>query len=147
MSWISKGLGIAVLGLTLSAPSMAAQVRARVVVAQPRVVVAPAPRVVVRSYAPYGWYGYGYYGPVWGYPAYPAYVVRPNTGEVKINTDMKDASLYIDGGYVGPVKKFKKVELRPGNHDVELRDGTGGRLYDRRVQVIVGKTVELRAYS
>ena len=145
MSWISKGLGIAVLGLSLSAPAVAAQVTARVVVARPRVVVAP--RVVVRSYAPFGWYGYGYYGPGWGYPLYPSYVVRPNTGEVKIDTDMKDASLYIDGGYVGPVKKFKKVELRPGNHDVELRDGTGGRLFDRRVQVIVGKTVELRAYS
>jgi hypothetical protein len=141
MSWISKGLGIAVLGLSLSAPSMAAQ---RVAVGA-RVVVGP--RVVVRSYAPFGWYGgYGYYGPGWGYPVYPSYV-RPNTGEVKIDTDMKDASLYIDGGFVGPVKKFKKVELRPGNHDIELRDGTGERLFDRRVQVIVGKSVELRAYS
>jgi len=146
MSWISKGLGIAVLGLSLTAPSMAAQVATRVVVARPHVVVAP--RVVVRSYAPSGWYGYGYYGPVWGYPVYPAYAyVRPNTGEVKINTDMKDASLYIDGGFVGPVKKFKKVELRPGNHDIELRNATGERLFDRRVQVIVGKSVELRAYS
>jgi hypothetical protein len=60
---------------------------------------------------------------------------------------MKDASLYIDGGFVGPVRKFKKVELRPGNHDIELRDESGGRLFDRRVQVIVGKSVELRAYS
>jgi hypothetical protein len=73
--------------------------------------------------------------------------VRPNTGEVKIDTDMKDASLYIDGGFVGPVRKFKKVELRPGNHDIELRDTSGSRLFDRRVQVIVGKSIELRAYS
>ena len=60
---------------------------------------------------------------------------------------MKDASLYIDGGFVGPVRKFKKVELRPGNHDIELRDAAGGRLFGRRVQVIVGKSVELKAYS
>ena len=141
MSWISKGLGIAIVGLSLSAPSMAA----RVVVAGPRVVVGP--RLVVRSYAPYGFgYGYGYYRPGWSYPAYPLYAVH-NTGQVKIDTDMKDASLYIDGGFVGPVRKFKKVELRPGNHDIELRDASGGRLFDRRVQVIVGKSVELRAYS
>lgn len=139
MSWISKGLGIAILGLSLSAPSMAA----RVVVAGPQVVVGP--RVVVRSYSPYG-FGYGYYRPAWSYPAYPLYAVR-NTGQVKIDTDMKDASLYIDGGFVGPVRKFKKVELRPGNHDIELRDASGDRLFDRRVQVIVGKSVELRAYS
>ncbi len=140
MSGISKGLGIAILGLCLSAPSMAAQV-----VVGSRVVVGP--RVAVRSYVPFGWYGYGYYGPGWGYPAYPLYAIRPNTGEIKINTDMKDASLYIDGGFVGPVRKFKKVELRPGNHDIELRDASGERLFDRRVQVIVGKSVELRAYS
>ena len=140
MSWISKGLGIAILGLCLSSPSMAARV-----VVGTRVVVGP--RVVVRSYAPFGWYGYGYYGPGWVYPAYPVYALRPNTGEVKINTDMKDASLYIDGGFVGPVRKFKKVELRPGNHDIELRDASGDRLFDKRVQVIVGKSVELRFYS
>jgi hypothetical protein len=140
MSRISKGLGIAVLGLCMSAPLMAAQVAVG-----SRVVAGP--RVIVRSYAPFGWYGYGYYGPGWGYPAYPVYAVRPNTGEVKIDTDMKDASLYVDGGFVGPVRKFKKFELRPGNHDIELRDASGGRLFDRRVQVVVGKTVELRAYS
>ena len=156
MSWISKGLGIAVLGLSLSAPSMAA----RVVVAGPRGVVGPrvvvrsyAPVVrpyvpVVRSYAPYGRYGfgYGYYRPAWSYPPYPLYAVQ-TTGQVKIDTDMKDATLYIDGGFVGPVRKFKKVDLRPGNHDIELRDASGDRLFNRRVQVIVGKSVELRMYS
>src|SRR3954470_12535956 len=104
MSWILKGLGIAVLGLSLSAPAMAA----RVVVAGPRIVAGP--RVVVRPYRPFGWYGTGFYGPVWRYPGYP-YAVRPTTGEVKIDTDMKDASLYVDGGFVGPVRKFKKIEL------------------------------------
>jgi hypothetical protein len=146
MSWISKGLGIAILGLCMSAPMSATLMAAQVVVGS-RVVVGP--RVIVRSYAPFGWYGYGYgyWGPGWVYPAYPVYAVRPNTGEVKIDTDMKDASLYIDSGFVGPVRKFKKVELRPGNHEIELRDASGGRLFDKRVQVIVGKTVEFRAYS
>lgn len=154
MSWISKRLGIAILGLFMTTPLMAA----RVVVAQrhvasPRVVagsrVVAGPRVIVRSYAPNGWYGYGYgyYGPAWAYPAYPVYAPRPNTGEIRIKTDMKDASLYVDSGYVGPVRKFKKFSLSPGNHDIELRTESGGLLFDKRIQVLVGKSIELKIAS
>jgi len=150
MSFISKALGIALLGLCVSTPAMAARVvvaqRARVgsrVIVGSRVVLGP--RVVVRSYAPFGWYGY--YGSGWAYPVYPGFAVRPNTGEVKIDTHLKDASLYVDGGYVGPVSKFKKFSLSPGNHDIELRDSSGGQIFNRQVQVLVGKSVELRPAS
>src|SRR5262249_23643634 len=100
----------------------------------------PAPVVV----APYygwgpGWYGYGY-NPRCG----PAYVVRPNTGEVKLQTRMKDASVYVDGGFAGFAGKLKKFDLTPGNHDIALRDPNGATLFQERVQVIRDKTTEIK---
>jgi PEGA domain len=87
-----------------------------------------------------GWYGPGwYYGP-WGWG--PGYYV-PNAGKVKIVTPDKNASVYIDGGYAGPVAKLKKFSLRPGNHEIALRDPSGHTFYQERVQVIPGKTIEI----
>ena len=111
---------------------------------------APGGRVVVVGggfygrgwYGPgWGWYGPGwYYGPGWG----PAYYI-PNAGKVKIVTPDKNASVYVDGGYAGTVAKLKKFSLRPGNHDIALRDPDGRTFYQERVQVIPGKTTEIHA--
>jgi len=68
-----------------------------------------------------------------------------NFGYVKIKTDRKDASVYIDGGFADKVEKAKKFALRPGNHDIELRDSDGRTLYREKVAVTIGKTTELRA--
>ena len=103
----------------------------------------PAPVVVVRPYYGWGpgWYGYGYYGPWWG----PTYVTpRPNTGEVKLVTRMKDASVYVDGGFAGFAGKLKKFDLSPGNHDIALRDSRGATLFQERIQVIRDKTTEIK---
>ena len=141
MSWFSKTLGIASLGALMAVPSLA-QV---VVVQRPYF---SGPRVFVR---PYG-FGYGYYGPAWpgyywgpGYwgPRYYAYSY-PQTGEVKIETHTKNLSVYVDGGYVGPVNKFKKFWLAPGNHNIELRDASGHAFFNQRIDVILNKTVEIR---
>ena len=67
-----------------------------------------------------------------------------NFGYVKIKTDVKDAAVYIDGGYADRIDKAKKFALRPGTHDIELRDSDGRTLYRERVAVIVGKTTELK---
>ena len=89
----------------------------------------------------WGWYGPGwYYGPGWG----PRYYI-PSGGKVKIVTPDRNASVYVDGGYAGPVAKFKKFSLRPGNHDIALRDPDGRTFYQERVQVIPGKTTEIHA--
>jgi len=89
----------------------------------------------------WGWYGPGwYYGPGWG----PAYYM-PNAGKVKIVTPDKTASVYVDDGYAGPVAKLKKFSLRPGNHEIALRDSDGRTFYQERVQVIPGKTTEIHA--
>ncbi len=143
MRYFSKALGIVIAATVMAVPSFAAQ----------RVVVGPrlAPRAIVRGYAPvivrpFGYYGpgwYGYWGPDWYYPRL-GYSVGPATGEVKIDTHLKDASVYVDAGYVGPVDKFKKFRLTPGNHDIELRDRSGQTILKERVQVILDKTVEIR---
>ena len=159
MSWIPKTLGIAALGALMAAPALAAhrggRVVSRVVVA-PRVVVARPVIVRPRAYVYYGpslYYGYvspyyaspyPYYYPHSYYGFAPGYGVS-GLGEVKIESHLKDAKVYVDGGYVGPVNKFKRFGLRPGNHDIEMRDVNGAVLFNERVQVIVDRTVEIRS--
>ena len=115
MSRLSKTLAVLCLLLITVAPAFSApQFRARVV----------GPAVVVRPYGFYGSAGFGprFWGPRWGYYGYgPTAYAYPATGDVKIKTHMKDAVLYVDGGYVGPVDKFKNFGLKPGTHDIELR--------------------------
>ena len=104
--------------------------------------------IIVRGgYAYYG-PGWGWYGPYgWGWwgPPYYAYAPVPSTGDVKIVTQSKDASVYVDGGYAGVAGKLKKFHLEPGNHDIELRDRKGHVSHQERVHVIPGKTVEINA--
>jgi len=79
------------------------------------------------------------------YPyAYPPDYMATNFGYVKIKTDLKAALVYVDGGFADRVEKAKKFALRPGTHDIELRDSEGRILFQERVAVIVGKTTELR---
>lgn len=87
------------------------------------------------------------FDPFFDYP-YP-YTYEPeymaeNFGYVKIKTDRKDANVYVDGGFADKIEKAKKFALRPGNHDIELRDSDGRVLFRQRIAVLVGKTTELR---
>jgi hypothetical protein len=72
-----------------------------------------------------------------------AYAPSATTGEVKIVNAAKDALVYVDGGYAGTVGKLKKFPLRPGNHDIELRDPSGHGFHQVRIHVIPGKTLEI----
>ncbi len=89
-------------------------------------------------YDPY-WYGYG-----WGYPYY-AYGPAESSGSVKIEKAPRNDAVYVDGGYAGTVGELMKFKLRPGNHDIEVRDPDGHTVDKERIQVIAGKTVEIRA--
>ena len=101
------------------------------------------PRVFV-GVGPYYGYGYGYYGPYPYYPGYGyAYATHPNMGDVKIDTKIKNGSIYVDGGYAGETGKLKKFSLTTGNHDIEMRDSAGNSVFKERVEVIPGKTVEI----
>ena len=101
--------------------------------AQPQVVVVEPIRVFDPSFA----YPYPY--------AYPPDYMAANFGYVKIKADHKDASVFVDGGFADKLEKAKKFALRPGNHEIELRDSNGRTLYKQQIAVIVGKTTELHA--
>jgi hypothetical protein len=136
---IRKSLGAAVIGATFLAVTGVSSASAM-----------PPTRVIVRPYYRYyPYYAYGYSSPAWYGPAwYPRpYVYAParvNTGEVKIETHMKGGSIYVDGGYAGETTKLKKFDLRPGNHDIEVRDAAGYTIYRNRIQVLVGKTTDIK---
>lgn len=108
-----------------AAPAPAPQPRQRVVIVEP-----------IRVFDPFFDYPYPY--------AYAPDYMAQNFGYVKIKTESKDASVYVDGGFADKIDKAKKFALRPGNHDIELRDSDGRTLFKERVQVLVGKTTELK---
>ena len=98
---------------------------------------------------PYRYGGWGLFDPYWSSPfihpaLYSGFAQSMHTGGVKLVTADKDASVYIDGAYAGPVRKLKTIWLEPGAYQLELRS-TGGASYERKVYVLTGKTVELRA--
>jgi hypothetical protein len=108
-----------------AAPAPAPQPNQRVVVVEP-----------IRVFDPFFDYPYPY--------AYPPDYMAENFGYVKIKTERKDASVYVDGGFADRVEKAKKFALRPGTHNIELRDSDGRTLFQERVAVLVGKTTELK---
>ncbi len=109
-----------------------------VVVAGPRFYAGP-------RFAPsYRWFGYGYDYPFYGPYAYRPYGVfrSPNTGDVKLDTKVKDAQVFIDGAYAGTAGKLKNMHLRPGNYKIELR-APGMPAYSERIYVVAGKTLHV----
>jgi hypothetical protein len=95
--------------------------------------------VVGRPY--YGWYSpfWGpYWGPYWGGP----YAYYPNSGEVKIDTKVKDAQVYINGSFAGTTHDNKTMHLRPGNYNIEIREGEQTP-FSQKVYVVAGKTLHL----
>jgi PEGA domain len=93
-----------------------------------------------------GFYG-GWYGPYWG-PAYwgpywgPYYGGYPYAGEVKLDTKVKDAQVFINGAYAGTTKEDKTMHLRPGSYKIEIREGEK-TAFSQQVYVAAGKTIHL----
>ena len=137
--WIIAGL------LLVSAPPTTAQKQPVPTTPPPQQVQAPTSQppghhvVIVepiRVFDPFFDYPYPY--------AYEPDYMAANFGYVKIKTEHKDASVYVDGGFADRVEKAKKFVLRPGTHDIELRDSDGRSLFREKVAVLVGKTTELK---
>ena len=133
---MKKGLLILATALMMLAP-MSAPAAVRVVVGRPL----------------HGYYGrplYGYYGgfydpfwnPYWGPAYYGGYYGHPNQGEVKIDTKVKDAEVFINGSYAGTTRHNKSMYLRPGSYNIEIREG-GRTQFAERVYVVEGKTLHL----
>jgi hypothetical protein len=97
-----------------------------------------------------GYFGPGFYGPGYGWYG-PAYVAPygelpgPFVGKVKFDTKMKDAGVFVDGAYAGTVRQLGTFPLRPGDHDVELRNPAGQTMFQEHIDVRAGKTLKLAA--
>jgi hypothetical protein len=91
------------------------------------------------GFSPYGWYGYGWNGP---YGMYGPYGAAPNAGKVKLDTDIKDAEVFINGSYAGTVGQLKTMVLRSGNYNIEVR-APGRTPFQQRIYVVAEKTIKL----
>jgi hypothetical protein len=86
-----------------------------------------------------GWYADGpFHRP---YP-YGAYYGVPNAGQVKLDTKVKDAQVFVDGAYAGTAGKLKTMRLRPGTYTIELR-APGQAQFTEKIYVVAGKTVHV----
>lgn len=97
-------------------------------------VVVPGPMF----YTP-GWYA-PYWGAYWGPGPYYAF---PNSGEVKLDTKVKDAQVFIDGSYAGTTKENKTMHLRPGSYNIEIHEN-GQTMFGQQVYVAAGRTIHLQ---
>ena len=126
---MKKGLLVLAAALMTLAP-MSASAAVRVVFGGP---------VVYRGwYAPY--WG-AYWGPAWGPYGY-GYGYFPNSGEIKLDTKVKDAQVFINGAYAGTTHENKTMHLRPGNYSIEIREN-GQTPFSQKVYVNAGKTMHL----
>jgi len=129
---IFKGSAIALLALLMVAPMASAQ----------------RGRVIIRGgfgfggYWGPGWYGYGY-PYYWGGPYAYGYYGGPPTGEVKLVAPAKTDLVIVDGAYAGLAGKLKHFNLPAGNHNIEVRDNIGHSLFQERIDVIRGRTIDV----
>jgi hypothetical protein len=106
-----------------------------------------AVRVVVVG-RPY--YGGGFYRPYWGAywgpswnPYYGGYYYgHPNAGEVKLDTKVKDAQVFINGAFAGTTHDNKSMYLRPGSYNIEIKEGANTP-FAQKIYVVAGKTMHL----
>ena len=90
---------------------------------------------------PFGWYG-GWWGPYYGPYLYAPYAVQPNAGEVKIDTKVKEAEVFINGSLAGTAGKLKTMTLPAGSYNIEVRE-PGRSPFAEKVYVVAGKTIHL----
>lgn len=120
-----KGLLVLAAALMTIAPMTASA-------ATRRVVVVHRPFFYDPFWGPY-WGGYPYYGGFYGYP---------NSGEVKLETKVKDAQVFINGSFAGDTHHNKTMYLRPGSYNIEIKEG-GRTQFAQQVYVTRGKTLKL----
>jgi hypothetical protein len=101
--------------------------------AYPRTVIVAGP-----AFAPYGWYS-PYYGPY----GYGPFATAPMAGQVKLDSSVKDAQVFINGSYAGTVKQLKTMMMTPGKYDISVH-AQGRQSFDQEVYVVAGKTLKLR---
>ena len=68
--------------------------------------------------------------------------LKPDSGEVKLDTRVKDAQVFINGSYAGTTHHNKSMHVRPGSYNIEIREA-GHTQFTERVYVVAGKTMHL----
>jgi hypothetical protein len=127
---MKKGMLVLFAALMMLVPMSASAAYGRIVVGRP-------------FYG--GWYGGGWYAPYWGPywgPGYYGGSYFPNSGEIKLDTKVKDAQVFINGAYAGTTHENKTMHLRPGSYNIEIREA-GQTHFSQKVYVAAGKTLHL----
>ncbi|MGA3040128.1 MAG: PEGA domain-containing protein [Bryobacteraceae bacterium] len=83
-----------------------------------------------------------YWGPI-GRPYYGGYYAYPITGQVKLDTKVKNAEVFINGAFAGMTQQTKSMHLRPGSYNIEIRE-LGQTKFTEQVYVVAGRTLHLR---
>lgn len=85
----------------------------------------------------------GYWGPYWG-PRYYGYYgyAFPYSGQLKLDTKVKNAEVFINGAFAGTTHDAKTLHLRPGSYNIEIRE-LGKTKFVQQVYVAPGKTLHL----
>ena len=105
--------------------------------ARGRVGIFGGPMLVPYAYGRYGWYE-----PYFGMYPYGPYFGVPNAGEVKLETKVKDAEVFINGNFAGTTGALKTMTMRPGNYNIEIRS-QGRPAFEEAIHVLAGKTMRL----
>ena len=89
-----------------------------------------------------GWYA-PFWRPYWG-PAYYGgyYYGYPAAAQVKLDTKVKNAEVFIDGSFAGTTQQNKTMHLRPGDYNIEIREN-GQTPFAQKIYVAAGKTLHL----
>ncbi len=87
-------------------------------------------------------WGPRFYDPFWGpfgfyYPPYPYYYGGySTTADIRVQVEPKNAEVYVDGHYAGPVNKFdglfKRLKVVPGGHEIQVYLDGYKTITDRR---------------
>jgi hypothetical protein len=80
-------------------------------------------------------------GDLTGVPAYYGYGY-PAAGQIKLDTKVKNAEVFIDGAFAGMTQQTKSMHLRPGSYNIEIRE-LGQTKFAEQVYVVAGKTLHL----
>jgi hypothetical protein len=78
---------------------------------------------------------------MWG----PAWPIDPyvGMGAVKIETKVKDAEIYVNGGYLGTTGEHKSFHLAPGGYKIEIRE-PGRAPFTTSVYVAADRTLRIK---
>jgi hypothetical protein len=101
---------------------------------------------------PYFWdpFYYGFWPSYWFYPPFyppvyfPGYSAPGQEGEVRLETNVKSAEVYLNSAFAGMAGHLKSFWIAPGVYELEIRT-ENQVIFQRRIYVLTGKTIRVKA--